>query len=149
MLIPEIHKKLQKIFFDFEIVASELVALKTRFIEREYLSSGVNDLTSSFKISDTTKTEFFELIFLESDQKIWQKYRRANWSSFLVHLTCWMSISVLTWGFLGIWVTWLFAVYNFRNKSAVRLIFYFEVFKILCRFSKYRKISSKFFSIWR
>ena len=145
MLIPEIHKKLQKIFFDFEIVSSELVALKTRFIEREYLSSGVNDLTSSFKISDTTKTEFFELIFLESGHKIWQKYRRADWSSVSVPLTCWMSISVLTWDFLGILVTWLFAVYNFRNKSALRLIFYFKVFKMLCRFSKCRKKLSKLF----
>ena len=38
------------------------------FTEREYLLSGVNDLTSSLKISDTTKREFFELSFLESDQ---------------------------------------------------------------------------------
>ena len=39
------------------------------FTEREYLSLGVNMLTNSLKISDTTKTEFFELISFQSDQK--------------------------------------------------------------------------------
>ena len=39
------------------------------FTETEYLSSGVNMLTNSLKISDTTKTEFFELISFQSDQK--------------------------------------------------------------------------------
>ena len=47
-----------------------MVALKTRFTEREYLSSGVNILTNSLKILDTTKTEFFEMIFIQSHQKI-------------------------------------------------------------------------------
>ena len=30
-------------------------------------------LTNSLKISDTTKKQFFEVIFFQSDQKIWQK----------------------------------------------------------------------------
>ena len=99
------QKKIEKIFFNLEIIAFELVALNTRFTETEYLSSGVNMLTNSLKISDTTKTEFFELIFFQSDQKIWQKYCRADLSSDsdpLNPLTCWLSISVLTRGFLGI-----------------------------------------------
>ena len=33
------------------------------------MSSGVNMLTKSLRISDTTKTECFELIFFQSDQK--------------------------------------------------------------------------------
>ena len=33
------------------------------------MSSGVNMLTNSLKISDTTKTEFFELISFQSDQE--------------------------------------------------------------------------------
>ena len=57
------QKKIQKIFLDFETIAFELV-------EREYLSLGVNMLTNSLKISDTSKKEFLELIFLESAQKI-------------------------------------------------------------------------------
>ena len=43
---------------------------KLAFTEREYLSSGVNMLTNSLKIYDTTKREFFELIPIQSDQKI-------------------------------------------------------------------------------
>ena len=57
------QKKLEKIFFDFAIIAFELVALDLAFTERECLSSGVNLLTKNLKISDTTKTEFLQLIF--------------------------------------------------------------------------------------
>ena len=58
------------------------------FTEQEYLSSGVNMLTNSLKISDTNKKEFFELIFLHIDQKKLQKYCRADLSSGLDPLTC-------------------------------------------------------------
>ena len=63
-------KKIKKIFFDLQIIAFELVVLNTRFTETEYLSSGVNMLTNSLKISDTTKTEVLELISFQSYQKI-------------------------------------------------------------------------------
>ena len=45
------------------------------------MSSGVNMLTASLEISDTTKTEFSEVIPFQSDQKIWQEYFRADFSS--------------------------------------------------------------------
>ena len=35
-------------------------------------------LTNSLKISDTTKTEPFEVISFQNDQKIWEKYYRAD-----------------------------------------------------------------------
>ena len=73
-------------------------------------------LTNSLKISDTSKKEFFEVIFFLSDQKIWQIYCFADLSSLADHLTFWLSISVLTRGFLGIYVTPLFAVYDIRKK---------------------------------
>ena len=66
------------------------------------MSSGVNMLTKNLKISDTTKTEFSEVISFQSDQKIWQKYCRADLSSVSDPLTCWISLGLLTQGFLGI-----------------------------------------------
>ena len=42
------------------------------------MSSGVNMLTNSLKILDTTKTNIFELKSCLSAKKIWQKYRRAD-----------------------------------------------------------------------
>ena len=104
------------------------------FNEREYLSSGVNMLTSSVKISDTTKKTFFELILFQTDQKISEKYCRADSCIVSDRLISWLSISVLTRSFLGIKVNPLFAVYNFRNKKLLRLIFLLKVFQILCRF---------------
>ena len=95
------QKKIQKIFFHLEIYAFELVALKTPLTDREYLSSGVNMLTNSLKISDTTKREFFELIIFQSNEKIRQKYCRADLWSVSDTLTCWLFISVLMRGFFG------------------------------------------------
>ena len=66
------------------------------------MSSSVNLLTNSLKISVTTKTEFFKLIFFQGAQKMAQKDCRADLSSVLDPLTCWLPISVLIRGFLGI-----------------------------------------------
>ena len=93
-------RKIGKIFFDFEIIAIWIGGVRHSLLLRE--KSGVNMLTNSLKISDTTKTEFSELISFRSDQKIWQKYCGADLSSLSDSLTCWLSISVLTRGFLGI-----------------------------------------------
>ena len=103
MSIPEIQLKIQQIFFNFEIIVFEFVALGTRFYwEREYLSSGVNMLTKILKISDTIKKEFFEVISFQSDKKIWGNYCYADLSIFSDYLTCSLSISFLTRVFLGI-----------------------------------------------
>ena len=70
----ETQKKIQQIFFDFEIIAFELVALNNlAFTEREYLSSGLNLLTNRLKISETSKNEFLELTFFHRVKKIWLK----------------------------------------------------------------------------
>ena len=74
-------------------------------------------LKSSFKISHTTKTEFFELIFFPSHQKLWQKYCCEDLSDSSDLLTYWLSISVLTHGFLGIYVTPLFPVYILETNK--------------------------------
>ena len=76
------QQKIQKIFFDFQIIAFLLVALNTRFYwEREFFSSDVNMLKNRLNISDTTKKEFFDLIFFQRDQKVWLKHCRAYLSS--------------------------------------------------------------------
>ena len=59
-------------------------------------------LTNSLKISDTSKIKIFELISFQSDQNIWQKYYSRDLMSVLESLTCWLFLSVLRQGFLGI-----------------------------------------------
>ena len=46
-------------------------SLKFSLLRREYLSSAVNVLTNSLKLLYSTKTEFFRLNYLNSDQEIW------------------------------------------------------------------------------
>ena len=67
------QQKTKKTYFTFEIIASQLVTLDSRFYWRTYLWSGVNMLTNSLKISYTTKTKFFELTTFQNKQKIWEK----------------------------------------------------------------------------
>ena len=114
------------------------LGLTFSFTEREYLSLGVNMLTNNLKISDTTETQFFELISFQSDRKIYRKYCCADLRSDsdpLDPLTCWLSISVLTRGFLVISVTPHFAVYNFWKKN--------NLWGWSC-FSKYSKFCADF-----
>ena len=66
------------------------------------MSSGVNMLTNSLKISDSKKADIFELISFQSDQNISQKYSRADLISLSDTLICWLSISVLTRDFFDI-----------------------------------------------
>ena len=96
------RKKLAKYFWIWRQLHWNWFPQTLAFTEREYLSSDVNILTNSMKISDTTRKELFELIFLHSYQKIWQKCCLEDLSSVLEPSTSWMSKGVLTRGFLGI-----------------------------------------------
>ena len=60
-------KKVEKRFLIFEIIASELVKLKSLLI-REYLSSAVNVLTNTLKILYINKRDFFRLNYLQTEQ---------------------------------------------------------------------------------
>ena len=53
-------------------------------------------------ISDTSKKEFLELIFIPSYQKIRQKYRREDLSSVSDPLACSLSIGVVKRSFFRI-----------------------------------------------
>ena len=83
------------------------------------------------EISDTTKTEFFQLKLFWSNQKIRQNHCLGDLNSVSDPLTCWLSISVLTWGFFSIYVTMLFG-----NTSAMTLNFFKKMLKIWCRFQE-------------
>ena len=84
--------------FGFRDNSTELVTVNTHFYRERIL---VNMSEYSLKISDTTKKKFFELKFLQSYQKIWVNYCRADVSSVSHPLTCWLCISVLTKSFLS------------------------------------------------
>ena len=68
--------KIEKIFFDLEILASELVVLNTSFYWETIHFMVVNGLKNSLKISDSTITELFVLILSINAQKILVKYCR-------------------------------------------------------------------------
>ena len=102
-------------------------------------------LTNSLKISDTTKTEFFQWNFYQSDQKIWLKYWRADLSSVLEPLTRWLRKSVVTRGFLVISVTPLFAAYNFTKKKTSDSHLFFQSIENFMYLSEMEKEIQKIF----
>ena len=120
---------------------------KFSLLRREYLSSVVYVLTNSAKISDITKGDILQLHFFQSDRKIWWKCCSADFSNVWDTLACWVPKGVLKLGLFlkHIYVTTSFAVHNFENKSAVRVIFKFKMFKIWCRFPKCCKKFKKYF----
>ena len=62
-------QKIEKFFLDFEIIAFELVALKTRFYWEKILVIECQYVNKQSQISDTTKTKFFELVLFQSHEK--------------------------------------------------------------------------------
>ena len=67
-MISKRKKKFIKKFFVFEIIASELVALNTFVLRREYFSSAVNVLRTSLKILLITKRDLSQPNCLHSEQ---------------------------------------------------------------------------------
>ena len=86
------QKKIENIFSILKKVAFELVAWNIHFYRERILVIGTQYIKNSLKISDTTNTKFFELKFFQSDQKRWENYCRADFSSVLDRLTCWLSM---------------------------------------------------------
>ena len=87
MEISEMEKKLFLKNYGFWENCIWIDFVKHSLLRREYLSLGVNMLTNSFKIWDTTEKEFFELKFFQNDRKIWKNYCREDFSSVSDSLT--------------------------------------------------------------
>ena len=73
--------------------------IKLPVLRKEYLSFSVNVLTNSLKISYLTKSDYFQLNYLHSDQWIWQKCCCWDWSSVLARLPRCLLRSPLKWDF--------------------------------------------------
>ena len=116
---------------------------KFSLLGRKYVSLAVNVLTKSPKISNVIKRDIFQLNFGQSDETIFWKCCRADFSSVWDPLTCWLSKGVLKRGVLDIYLTTSLEVSNFGNTSAMRLIFFFKLLKIWCRFQNWRKKNRK------
>ena len=127
-----------------------MVSLNTRFYrEREYFSSGVNTLTNSLNISDTTKTELFKLISPQGDQKNMTKILPCR---FNLCFGPFIMLSIHKFSDRALFThlsSQLFTVYKFRKKSPMSWIFSFKVFQIWCIFRKWRNKLKKYFLNWR
>ena len=101
--LSEMQKTIEKIISVLQMISFELIPLNTHFCWQRILVIGSQYIKKrSQDIRYYTKTEFFELKFFQSDQKISQNNCGGYLSSVSDLLTCWLSISVPTRGFLGI-----------------------------------------------
>ena len=72
-----------------------------------------------------TKGDVFKMRVSHSDGKIWWKCSDADFTRLWVSLTCWLSKEFLKQCFLKSGLTKCFTVWNFRNKVAMMIIFFF------------------------
>ena len=104
-----------------------------------YLSSAVSVLRNTPKNWHITKGDIFQIKFSQSNEKIWWKCSHADFTRVWDPLTCWLSKGVPERYFLESGLTTLFTFCNFRNKVGMAIIFFFKMFKIWCRFQKWKK----------
>ena len=96
-----------------------------------------------------TKSDFFKLNFLQSDQWKWWSCRRSDFNSVWVRLPCCLSKATLKWYFLNIYLTTFLKVRNFGNTLAMSAIFFFSICsKFNLDFKNAKKNSEKFFCFW-
>ena len=88
-----------------------MIALNSHFYWGRILAIGSQYDNRKFQdIKILLRQHSFKLKFFQSYHKIWQTYCRANLSSVLDPLKCWLSITVLAQDLLSNYVTTLFAV---------------------------------------
>ena len=104
-----------------------------------YLSSTVNVLTNTRKISNITKGEIFWISFLHRNRKYNKGGSHADVKSIWDRLRCWLSKDVLKRRFLGSRLTKSLTVCNFTNTLGMTIIFFLKMFKISCRLEKVNK----------
>ena len=141
------NKKIQKMFFSFELTAFELVGLNTRFYWQRILFIGcqyVNKHSQDFRYY---KNIIFWDDFLSDWSKNLTKLLPCRFSQSLGPFNMSVSHNCSDTRLLGIKVTPVSPVYNFRNKSTMRIILFFKVFQILSRFCKCRIKLNFFFDL--
>ena len=102
-------------FFCFWDKCIWICYVKPPLFRREYLSSAVNMLTNSLKISYVTKRDSFTLNYLHSDQLIWERSCGWHWNSVLARLPSCLWSGCLKQDFWEIYLTTSFEVRNFLN----------------------------------
>ena len=116
-------------------------------LRREKLWPTVNVFTKSQKILHITKRDFFQFNCLYIDQQICQRCCGSNLNSDWARLPCCFSKVPHKRDFLEIHLTPIFRVRNLENTSAMRVIFFVKILKILFTFQKCRKRVEKKFSL--
>ena len=99
-------------------------------LRREYLSATFNALRKCAKVFHIVMRAFFQLICLDSDQYIWWSWCCSDLNNFWYRLPCCLSKGPLKFDFLEIYLTTLFRVRNFRNKSVMRASFFSKVLSV-------------------
>ena len=89
------QSKIEKQPFLFEIKAFKVVVKKSAYSDGNTLSSGVNVLTNSLKISDATKEDIFQLNLCRIGGKIGKWRCRAEFTSVSNPLKRWLPNVVL------------------------------------------------------
>ena len=106
-----------------------IVSIELSLLRTEYISSAVNALIKSLQTLHVSNSDFFQLNYLHSDQSIWLRRWHWDWMSVSASLPCRLSRIPLKREFLDIYLSKPFAVRNFGNTEAMRVILFWKVSK--------------------
>ena len=131
-------------FFRFWDNCFWIGCLKMSLLGRKHLSSAVNMLTNILKTLHITKRDFSKLIAFTVINKCNKGGPVQIWTVFgpTYHVACQRPLKR---HFLDINLTTFLEVRKFGNTSAMRIIFFWKMFKILDRFKKCRNKLRKYF----
>ena len=137
-------KKLENIFHFWD-KCIRICCNRLPLLRREYLSLAFNGLTNSPKVLHIIKRDFFLLNCLRRDQFIWLSCCRSDINSFSAHLSCYLLKGPLKKDFLDFYLTMYFRVRKFKNRSAMRVIFFWKCSNLNLNLQKKKKIEKLFF----
>ena len=122
--------------------------IKLSLLRREDLSMALNMLTNRIKILHIINRDFLQVNCFPIYQKIWYRCCRSAFKSVGIRLPCCFLKANLKRDFLDIDLTTFLEGRNLRNKSAMRVIPFFKMFKVSARFQKWRKKLRKIFFVF-
>ena len=133
------QKKIDKIFFCFQIIASELGPLGTRFYWERILVIGCEYVKKQSQDFRYYQNRIFRGDFLSDWAKYMTKILLCRFKNCFGHLNMLAVHNCSEKGLFRHLTKPLSAVYNLRNKKPLRIIFFFKVFEILYRFGEWKK----------
>ena len=120
-------------------------SLKSSLLRKEYLLSALNGLTNRPRIFHSTHRDFFNLNCHNRNKSMWWRSCPSAWNNVSADLTRYLSKDLLKRDFLNVYLTTFFGVSQFKNRLAMKVIFFWKRLKLDLNSENAKKKKKNFF----